>query len=211
MQTAFWCGPGRTDSGLSGGLTTAIFFFRICVCGKPYLLRIMMNATGARVPGGGDPTHQFSCLKLAAEAGICSPDLTVLIRNGLFANHRSRFRHQLRCGSTSRNPRERLKAGWRPKRGFQRSGLKSLLRGGAAARGLPAWLAGGRRAAAWGEPACPGWPRRGNGKGGSNSLRRRLIRGAQGYCRVESRDDGRSRGSLGDRQRVKQTSKNKSQ
>src|SRR5437868_6020801 len=56
-------------------------------------------------------------------------------------------------------------------------GAKAPLVGGAAARGVPAFFAGGARVAAWGEPARPGFsPGGGNGKGGfSNSLRRRRF------------------------------------
>ena len=49
--------------------------------------------------------------------------------------------------------------------GFQRSVLKSLLRGEPQSRCVPAGLAGGQRARRGGEPARPGFSRRGNGKG----------------------------------------------
>jgi len=49
---------------LTGGLTTALVF-RIVVRGNPYLLRLIM-----RTDALGDPTRQFACMKIAAEAGI---------------------------------------------------------------------------------------------------------------------------------------------
>ena len=47
---------------------------------------------------------------------------------------------------------------------------RSPLVGGAAARDAPALFAGSARVAAWGEPARPGFPRRGNGKGAIHFL-----------------------------------------
>ena len=49
---------------LTGGLTTALVF-RIVVRGNPYLLRLIM-----RTDALNDPTRQFACMKIAAEAGI---------------------------------------------------------------------------------------------------------------------------------------------
>ena len=69
IKTAFGVDQATDIRPLTAGLTTALVF-RIVALDQPYLLKIIMNATGARVPGGGDPTHQFACLKLAAQAGI---------------------------------------------------------------------------------------------------------------------------------------------
>lgn len=49
---------------LSGGLSAALVF-RILVRGTPYLLRLINPWAGVT-----DPTHQFTCMKTAAEAGI---------------------------------------------------------------------------------------------------------------------------------------------
>ena len=59
--------------------------------------------------------------------------------------------------------------------GFQRSVLKSLLRGEPQSRGVPAGLAGGQRARRGGNPPAPAFPGGETGKGRSNSLRRRLF------------------------------------
>ncbi len=49
---------------LTEGLSSALVF-RIVVRGKPYLLRIIMKTDAMN-----DPTRQFTCMKIAAEAGI---------------------------------------------------------------------------------------------------------------------------------------------
>jgi thiamine kinase-like enzyme len=49
---------------LTEGLSSALVF-RIIVRGKPYLLRIIMKTDAMN-----DPTRQFTCMKIAAEAGI---------------------------------------------------------------------------------------------------------------------------------------------
>jgi aminoglycoside phosphotransferase (APT) family kinase protein len=54
---------------LAAGLSPALLF-RIVVRGCPYLLRVIMSTDGAVGPGQGDQTRHFTCMKLAAEAGI---------------------------------------------------------------------------------------------------------------------------------------------
>ena len=54
---------------LTAGLTSALVF-RIVVRGCSYLLRVIMSTNAAAGPGQGDPTHQFACMREAAEAGI---------------------------------------------------------------------------------------------------------------------------------------------
>ena len=49
---------------LSGGLSTALVF-RMVVRGNPYLLRVIMKTDAMN-----DPTRQYACMKIAAEAGI---------------------------------------------------------------------------------------------------------------------------------------------
>ncbi|MEO8096415.1 MAG: phosphotransferase [Acidobacteriota bacterium] len=52
-------------AGQSGALV-----FRIVVRGSPYLLRVVKDTGDAVGPGRGDQTNHFTCMKLAAEAGI---------------------------------------------------------------------------------------------------------------------------------------------
>ena len=54
---------------LTAGLSPALVF-RIVVRGCPYLLRVIMSTDGAVGPGQGDQTRHFTCMKLAAEAGL---------------------------------------------------------------------------------------------------------------------------------------------
>jgi len=54
---------------LTAGLTSALVF-RIIVRRCPYLLRVIMSSDATPGPGQGDPTHQFACMRKAAEAGI---------------------------------------------------------------------------------------------------------------------------------------------
>jgi aminoglycoside phosphotransferase (APT) family kinase protein len=54
---------------LTAGLTSTLVF-RIVVRGCSYLLRVIMSTNAAAGPGQGDPTHQFACMREAAEAGI---------------------------------------------------------------------------------------------------------------------------------------------
>ena len=54
---------------LTGGLTTARIF-KIVVAGRPYVLRLLMSTEANLGPGQGDPTHQFACMRKAADAGI---------------------------------------------------------------------------------------------------------------------------------------------
>ncbi len=64
LRTAF--GSDHVDSivPLSGGLSTALVY-KISVCGEPYVLRIIMN-----VDALNDPARQFTCMTLAAAAGV---------------------------------------------------------------------------------------------------------------------------------------------
>jgi aminoglycoside phosphotransferase (APT) family kinase protein len=63
-----WGERVRRHPELTAGLSSALIF-RIVVCGCPYLLRV--TSTDATVgPGRGDPTRQFACMRMAAEAGI---------------------------------------------------------------------------------------------------------------------------------------------
>lgn len=54
---------------LGAGLSPALVF-RIVVQDCPYLLRIIMDTGSAAGPGRGDQAHHYTCMKLAAEAGI---------------------------------------------------------------------------------------------------------------------------------------------
>lgn len=49
---------------MTAGLSTALVY-RIVVKGKPYLLRVI-----TRTDDAADPTHQYACMRAAAEAGI---------------------------------------------------------------------------------------------------------------------------------------------
>ncbi len=49
---------------LTGGLSPSLVF-RIVVRGRPYLLRVLMRDAAM-----ADPTHEFTCMRLASEAGI---------------------------------------------------------------------------------------------------------------------------------------------
>ena len=54
---------------LTAGLSSALVF-RIVVRGCPYLLRVIPSTDATAGPGQGDPTHQFACMRKAAEAGL---------------------------------------------------------------------------------------------------------------------------------------------
>ncbi len=64
LQTAFGVNEFDSLSQLTTGLSSALVF-RMMVQGKPYLLKIFMSTDAL-----GDPSHQFACMKPAAEAGI---------------------------------------------------------------------------------------------------------------------------------------------
>lgn len=64
LQNAFGVDEYEDIRMLTAGLSSALVF-RIVVKGTPYLLRII-TATDAI----NDPTHQFTCMKIAEEAGI---------------------------------------------------------------------------------------------------------------------------------------------
>lgn len=64
LQEAFGVSEFEAIERLTAGLTTALVF-RITVRGKPYLLRII-----TRTDAMSDPTLQFTCMKVAAEAGL---------------------------------------------------------------------------------------------------------------------------------------------
>ncbi|WP_461612958.1 phosphotransferase [Clostridium sp. Marseille-QA1073] len=64
LQKTFGVNEYEDIRMLTAGLSSA-FVFRIVVKGTPYLLRII-TATDAI----NDPTHQFTCMKIAAKAGI---------------------------------------------------------------------------------------------------------------------------------------------
>ncbi len=64
LQVAFAVSEFEEIEQLTIGLSSALIF-KIVVKGKPYLLRII-----TRTDAMADPTHYFSCMKLAAETGI---------------------------------------------------------------------------------------------------------------------------------------------
>lgn len=64
LQSAFGVSEPEDIRKLTAGLSSALVF-RIVVQGKPYLLRII-----TRTDAMGDPTHQYGCMKMAAEAGL---------------------------------------------------------------------------------------------------------------------------------------------
>ncbi len=64
LQSTFGVSEFEDIRKLTAGLSSALVF-RIVVQGKPYLLRII-----TRTDAMGDPTHQYDCMKMAAEAGL---------------------------------------------------------------------------------------------------------------------------------------------
>jgi thiamine kinase-like enzyme len=64
LRQAFGVGEFEDIRILTEGLSSALVF-RIVVRGKPYLLRVIMKTDAMN-----DPTRQFTCMKIAAEAGI---------------------------------------------------------------------------------------------------------------------------------------------
>ncbi len=64
LQAAFGVSEYEDVRILTAGLSSALVF-RIVVKGNPYLLRII-----TRTDDMGDPTRQFACMKMAAEAGL---------------------------------------------------------------------------------------------------------------------------------------------
>ncbi|HEX4003416.1 MAG TPA: phosphotransferase [Candidatus Acidoferrales bacterium] len=64
LREAFGVDTFEEIRALGGGLSTALVF-RIVVRAKPYLLRLIMLTDAMN-----DPTRQFACMKMAAEAGI---------------------------------------------------------------------------------------------------------------------------------------------
>lgn len=64
LRQAFGADEFEDIRALSGGLSTALVF-RIVVRGQPYLLRLIMLTDAMH-----DPTRQFACMNIAAEAGI---------------------------------------------------------------------------------------------------------------------------------------------
>lgn len=52
---------------LTGGLSTALLY-KIIVDGTPYVMRLVMQADAFR-----DPTRHFTCMRIAADAGIAPP------------------------------------------------------------------------------------------------------------------------------------------
>lgn len=73
VTRALWEAFGVTEFEdirmMTAGLSSALVF-RTVVRGCPYLLRLVTNTDAAAGPGRGDQTHHFTCMKLAAEAGI---------------------------------------------------------------------------------------------------------------------------------------------
>ncbi|MEN6327718.1 MAG: phosphotransferase [Syntrophomonas sp.] len=64
LQATFGVNEYEEIRELTAGLTSALVF-RIVVQGNPYLLRII-----TRTDTMSDPTQQFACMKVAAEAGL---------------------------------------------------------------------------------------------------------------------------------------------
>ncbi|MCW3462989.1 phosphotransferase [Chitinophaga nivalis] len=64
LQLTFGVSEWEDIKELTAGLSPALVF-RIVVLGKAYLLRII-----TRTDMAGDPTHEYACMKAAAEAGI---------------------------------------------------------------------------------------------------------------------------------------------
>lgn len=64
LQSTFGVSGFEDIRELTAGLSSALVF-RIVVQGKPYLLRII-----TRTDAMGDPTRQFDCMNMAAEAGL---------------------------------------------------------------------------------------------------------------------------------------------
>jgi thiamine kinase-like enzyme len=67
LQSAFATTSVDSITPLAGGLSTALVY-KIVVHGKPYVLRIIMH-----VDALNDPARQFTCMRLAADAGIAPP------------------------------------------------------------------------------------------------------------------------------------------
>jgi aminoglycoside phosphotransferase (APT) family kinase protein len=67
LQEAFGVGEFEEIQTLAHGVTSALMS-RIVVRGRPYALRVCM-----RTDGMNEPTRQFACMKIAAEAGIAPP------------------------------------------------------------------------------------------------------------------------------------------
>ncbi|SHN35755.1 phosphotransferase family protein [Mucilaginibacter sp. OK098] len=64
LQVTFGVSEFEEISVLTAGLSPALIF-RIVVMGKPYLLRIITNEDAM-----SNPEHWYSCMKMAAEAGL---------------------------------------------------------------------------------------------------------------------------------------------
>ena len=86
---------------MTAGLTSALVF-RIVVRGHPYLLRVI-----TRTDANTDPTRQFTCMKIAADAGL-APRVwyTKYRRQGCDHGFRrgTTVPHNGACGSISRYP-----------------------------------------------------------------------------------------------------------
>ena len=64
LQCTFGTAEIESITPLAGGLSSALVY-KIVVSGKPYLLRLMMHTDAL-----SDPARLFTCMKLAADAGI---------------------------------------------------------------------------------------------------------------------------------------------
>src|ERR1700693_3814494 len=64
LQTTFGVDEFADISQLTAGLSSALIF-RIVVLGKPYLLRVI-----TRTDAMSDPSHYYSCMNRAADAGL---------------------------------------------------------------------------------------------------------------------------------------------
>jgi aminoglycoside phosphotransferase (APT) family kinase protein len=86
VACALWEAFGVTEFAdirlLTAGLGSTLVF-RIIVRGCSYLLRIMINTHTAPGPGQGDPTHQFACMREAAEAGLAPRVLYASTEDGI--------------------------------------------------------------------------------------------------------------------------------
>lgn len=69
LKAAFGVAEFEDIQLMTAGMSVA-WVFRIVVAGHPYLLRVMLGTETALAPGQGDPTRQFACMRIAAEAGI---------------------------------------------------------------------------------------------------------------------------------------------
>jgi aminoglycoside phosphotransferase (APT) family kinase protein len=107
VACALWEAFGVTEFAdirmLTAGLTSTLVF-RIVVRGAPYVLRIMMNTNAAAGPGQGDPTHQFACMREAAEAGIAPRVLYASTDDGISITDFVEKRPFLRIEALARLP-----------------------------------------------------------------------------------------------------------